>query len=145
MEYLQLTRKQIEWFLIIAASSSLAIGCSQLTGEDPNPVGCEINGDSRPNCSAKWVEDEKGNLLIITWADGEKSTIRPTGSSIAAVTLNEKNKGELISNKAFYQFKNLSTGNIMSVSPALAGDYWAPSNINISEIKDKEKKILQEP
>ena len=129
---------EIKWSLIIAASSSLAIGCSQITGTDP--VGCEINGNPRPECLANWVADKKGNLLVVTWPDGDKSTIRPIGSSTIDVLLNEKDRGELIANKGFYQFKSISTGSIISVSPTIAGDTWSPNKINISRIKSQEKR-----
>ncbi len=131
-------REQIKWSLIIAASSSLAIGCSLFTSADP--VGCEINYDPRLECSAKWVVDKKGKLLVVTWPDGDQSTIRPIGNSTTEVILNEKDKGQLIANKGFYQFKSISTGNIISVSPILAGDAWAPSKIDILRMKIQENK-----
>ena len=118
------------------------MSCSQFTGLDA--VGCKINGNARPpDCSAEWVRDAKGNLLVVTWPDGDKSTIRPLGNSTTKVLLNEKHRGELVSNSSFYEFKNNSTGNSISVSPDLAGEIWSSGKVNISRIKSETKKAAR--
>lgn len=133
---------KIKSSLTIAALSFFAVGCAQFTGV--NIVGCKINGNARPDCSAEWVRDAKGNLLVVTWPDGDKSTIRPLGKSTTKVLLNEKHKGELTSNNSFYEFKNASTGNSISISPDLAGDTWSSGKVNIFRIKSEDEKAARQ-
>lgn len=124
-------------FSILLLSSSL-IGCSNLPGSTPE--GCEINGSPRTSCSAEWVRDEKGNLLVVTWPDGEKSTIRPSGASKIDVVINEKDAGKLIENSSFLRFKNSSSGSVISISPVLAGDFWSEKAVNLSKLSREQKE-----
>ena len=140
-KHLSRIKDQIKSSLPIAVLSFFAVSCSQFTGL--NAVGCKINGNARPDCSAEWVRDAKGNLLVVTWPDGDKSTIRPLGNSTTKVLLNEKHRGELVSNSSFYEFKNNSTGNSISVSPDLAGEIWSSGKVNISRIKSETKKAAR--
>ena len=135
-------KRQFISSLPIAVLSFFAIGCFQFTGG--NIVCCKINGNERPDCSAEWVRDSKGNLLVVTWPDGDKSTIRPLGKSATKVLLNEKHKGELVSNNRFYEFRNASTGNSISISPDLAGDAWSSDKVNISRIKNENEKAVRQ-
>jgi hypothetical protein len=80
---------------------------------------------------------------VITWPDGDKSTIRRVGNSDAEVLLNERDKGLLVDNKTFYRFKNVVTGSVISVSPALAGDSWSPQRVDIAEIERRNQERAQ--
>ena len=141
-KHLSQIKKQIKNSLPIAVSYIFVAGCSQFAGV--NIIGCKINSSARPDCSAEWVRDAEGNLLVVTWPDGDKSTVRPLGNSTTKVLLNEKHQGELISNNSFYEFKNISTGNSISISPDLAGEIWSPDNINISKIKSANEKSARQ-
>ena len=86
-------------FVLLSVTNFVA-ACSQA------PKGCEINGDPRESCSASWVIDQKGRLLVITWPDGEKSTIRPDSRpGSETVIMNEKDNGALIDNRVFYDLR----------------------------------------
>lgn len=125
-------------FFIPLAVASLLSACSQV------PKGCEINGEPRESCSISWVTDAKGKLLIITWPDGEKSTIRPSsrpGSEM--VVLNERDNGALIDNESFYKFKNFRTGSVISVAPALVGHAWSPTHVDLAAMRaENEERAL---
>ena len=125
-------------FVLLSVTNFVA-ACSQA------PKGCEINGEPRESCSASWVIDQKGRLLVITWPDGEKSTIRPDSRpGSETVIMNEKDNGALIDNRVFYDFKNFRTGSVISVAPSLAGEAWSSAKVDLAAIEAEKKAKARE-
>ena len=101
--------------------------------------GCKYNNSPRPECSTEWLSDNKGELLIVNWPDGDKSSIRPSSNNGREVLINETHPGLLISKSNFYTFKNLSTGSTISISPKATEGTWSSINLELIEAEEKRK------
>ncbi len=103
----------------IAAPVVLAVGNTTIPILVSPNTGCKYKGSPRPNCSSKWFKDKKGEIFVLTWSDGDKTTIRQTSKK--GFLINEKNAGTVISTTPYLTFKNTITGSTISLPPSWFG------------------------
>ncbi len=127
-------------FLTISLVALLGTGCIP-TGTTPtnqqgkNVTGCKFKGQPRPGCITRWMNDKKGEIYVITWSDGDKTTIRQVSKD--DFIINEKDKTELIGTDSYLTFKNIVTGSTISVTP----DSFGIDKVNQKALAKKSNQI----
>ena len=100
--------------IAIAGCYSNVVGVDDLNDQSSQFFsGCRLNDAEKPGCSTEWVKDKKGEIFVLTWSDGDKTTVRQMSKNLFRI--NEKDYGEIIAISPYLTFKNSTTGSTFSV------------------------------